>query len=94
LNAVAIILAVELAVGLLGSAAFVYRYWWRSDWRSTPVGRNLMARAALDALELALLFVLVVGARLWPWSFVILFGALDVVVLRRPWLLLRAQRGG
>lgn len=85
-------LAWELGVALAGSLTFIALYGWRSDWSATPVGRNLMAWAALSTLEVALLLAMALGVRVWPWLFAVLFGALDLVVLRRLWLLIQAQR--
>jgi len=81
---------VELALAMLGTAAFSIRFRWWSNWRN-PVGRALLAFTTV----LAVLMGLRLWSRLaWPLSdtfWAVGFAALDVVVAALLWRLLRAQ---
>lgn len=81
----------ELALATLGTLAFVVLYALRSSWATTPMGRHLMLFALVGLCELASLLALGLGVLVPAWLFALGFGALDVVVLQRLWLLWRAQ---
>lgn len=89
----AVILA-ELALALLAGLAFVVLYAARSPWRTTEMGRHLMAFMVITAIELGSLLALGLGWHVPLWLFALGFGALDVVVVQRLWLLVKAQRRG
>jgi hypothetical protein len=76
--------------GFLAMVAFIGLY-WRSDWRHTPVGRNLMALPAVLAALLGLWLVarLVGTLPMWLWLGGIL--ALDAVMWWRVVILWRLQ---
>lgn len=89
-------LAISIAVGLgaAGSLAFVVLYLRTRGWYRSPIGRNLMAMAAVLTALLLLVFVVrfipSLDVRRWLW-----FGglcALDAVLWWRVGLLLRLQR--
>jgi hypothetical protein len=83
---------VLVAAGFLGAVAFVVLYAWLArDWHHTPVGRNLMAMAAVLAglLGLSLVAFLV---RVWPVLWLGGMASLDAVLWWRVALLWRVQR--
>lgn len=84
--------AVEVAVMFAGSVLFAGLYAWRSPWEASPIGRHLMAFGLAGAFEALLFLLALLGVRVPVWLFAVAFGLLDVVVLQRLWLLLRAQR--
>lgn len=81
---------VLVAVGFLGAATFIGLY-LRSGWWDSPVGRNLMAMAAVLAglLGLTLLGFL---WRPWPWLWLGGMATLDLVLWWRVVILWRVQR--
>jgi uncharacterized membrane protein YfcA len=83
-------ITVAIGAGFLAMVAFIALY-WRSDWRRTPVGRNLMALpAVLGALLGLWLVARVVGdLPMWVWLGGIL--SLDAVMWWRVWILWRLQ---
>lgn len=83
-------ITVAIGAGFLAMVAFVGLY-WRSDWRHTSVGRNLMALpAVLGALLGAWLLARVAGPLpVWLWLAGIV--ALDGVMWWRVWILWRLQ---
>lgn len=86
------VILVELAVAVAAGIAFVALYAWKSRWTTTPMGRHMMAFAAVTTGEAASLLALGLGVRVPPWVFVIGFGLLDLLVIQRLVLLMRAQR--
>lgn len=86
------LIQVELAFAFLASAAFVVLYALGSPWRTSEMGRHLMAFMAVTVLELGSLLGLGLGWHVPLWLFATGFGALDAVVLQRLWLLVKAQR--
>lgn len=81
-----------IAAGFLAMVAFVGLY-ARSEWRHSPVGRNLMALPAVLGGLLGLwLLARLVHIPLAVWAGGI--GALDVVMWWRVWLLWRIQHHG
>lgn len=80
-----------LVVGLAGCLAFMGVYWWGSrGWHRTPVGRNLMAMAAVLAGMLGL-SLLGLAWTLPAWLFLGGMASLDAVMWWRVALLWRAQ---
>lgn len=88
-----VVILAELAIALAGGLAFVVLYAARSPWRDSPMGRHLMAFMAVTAVELGTLLALGLGVPVPAWLIAAGFGALDLVVLQRLWLLIKAQRG-
>lgn len=86
-----VVIGVELGLALLLAFAFVALY-WRSHWQSSPMGRHVMAFTAVTAAEALLLFLLLLGVPVPTAMFAVLFGAVDLVLGQRIWLLVRAQR--
>lgn len=86
-----VVIGVELVLALLLAVAFVGLY-WRSHWESSPMGRHVMAFTAVTAVEALLLLLLLFGVGVPVEMFVVLFGAVDLVLGQRIWLLVRAQR--
>lgn len=86
-----VLLTIELAVIVAGSVAFAGLYVWRSRWRTSPIGRHMLAFGLAGGFEGLLFLLAVLGVRVPVWMFVVSFGLLDVVVLQRLWLLWRAQ---
>lgn len=89
-------ITVAIAAGFLAMCAFVGLY-WRSDWRHTSVGRNLMALPAVLGALLGLWLVARIAGPLpvWLWLGGIL--ALDAVMWWRVvilWRLQHDQAGG
>lgn len=85
------IILVELGIAVVAGIAFVVLYAWKSRWSATPIGRHMMAFAVVTTGEAATLLALGLGVRVPPWVFAVGFGALDLVVIHRLVLLLRAQ---
>lgn len=84
--------AVLVAVGFLGALAFVALYAISSrDWHHSPVGRNLVAMAAVLAglLGLSLVTYLV---DVWPVLWLGGMASLDAVLWWRVAILWRMQR--
>lgn len=86
------LILVELAIAAAVGLAFVALYAWRSRWRDTTMGRHMMVMSALMAGEAGSLLALGLGAPIPLWVFAVGYGAMDVVVVQRLVLLLRAQR--
>lgn len=84
---------VEMALALIATVSFVVLYAVRSPWRRTAMGRHIMAFMVVMAAEIGSLLALGVW-RVPTWVYALVFGALDLVVLQRLWLLIRAQRDG
>jgi N-acetylglutamate synthase-like GNAT family acetyltransferase len=82
----------ELALALAAGLMFVALYALRSPWRTSEMGRHLMAFMVVTAAELGSLLALGLGWHVPLWLFAVGFGALDVVVVQRVWLLVKAQR--
>lgn len=82
-----------IAAGFGAMVAFVALYSWRSAWRSTPTGRNLMALPAVlgGLLGLWLLARVVGPLPMWVWLGGIM--SLDAVMWWRVWILWRLQHG-
>lgn len=88
----------ETMVGFVLTMMFVILYAVRSDWRATPVGRNVMA----FMVALMILLGMFVAGRIKDaaydsggmpiWAWVIAFGAFDVIILWRLLLLLAVQK--
>lgn len=81
----------ELAVAFLACTLFVVVYWRPTSWRETPAGRHLMAMAVVLALEVGTLLLLGLGIQVPLPVFVLVFGALDAVLIQRLVLLWRAR---
>lgn len=81
---------------VLGCAAllFALRYAAVEPWWSSALGRISMGTAVGVGLLMVLLFLLGVGfvAPLWTWAVVL--GFLDVVVVAQTYMLFRLQRAG
>ncbi len=86
------IILVELAVALTVTIAFLVLYAARSPWRTSQMGRHLFAFMLVLAGELGSLLALGLGFPVPLWLLMLGFGALDVVVVQRLWLLVKAQR--
>jgi hypothetical protein len=86
------VVAAELVVAVVAGVFFMVRYAVRSPWRSTPIGRHEMTLMAVIVVEALSLLWLALGVHVHPLVFVIGFGALDVVLIQRDVLLVRAQR--
>jgi hypothetical protein len=85
------LILLEILLALLGGLAFVVLYALRSPWRSSPMGRHVMAFMLVTVGELAALLALGLGLSVPLWLFAVGFAALDAVVLQRLVLLWRAQ---
>ena len=85
------LIGVELAVALALVVAFVGLY-WRSRWQDSPMGRHVMAFTSVTGAEVLLLLLLAFGIPVPVPLFAVLFGAVDLVLGQRIWLLVRAQR--
>lgn len=86
------VVIVELAVAALTLFVTIGLYGLRSDWRSTAVGRHVMAWMVVSFIEILSLCALPVW-RLPTWVYAIVFGLLEAVFLQRLWLIWRSQRG-
>lgn len=86
------VILVELAIALAVTVAFLVLYAARSPWRSSEMGLHLFAFMLVLAGELGSLLALGLGIPVPLWLLVLGFGALDVVVVQRLLLLLKAQR--
>lgn len=88
----------ETVIGFVLTLVFVILYMVRSNWRASPYGRNLMA---FMAALMVLLGMFVAGrvknafcdcGGMPIWSWVLVFGVFDVIILWRVLLLLAAQK--
>lgn len=70
--------------------AVLYR---RSNWRSSAIGRHLMAFSVLTGVECVALVFLGLGFPVPLWIFAIIFGALAIVAAQRLLLLMKVQNG-
>lgn len=86
------VILVELGVAVAGGLVFLVLYGLRSQWRQSPMGRHMMAFTAVMVGEVGALLALGLGLPVPLWVFVVVFGLLDLVVIQRLVLLLRAQR--
>lgn len=84
------VVIIELIVSALTLLVTIALYGMRSDWRSTAVGRHIMAWMVVSLVEILSLLVLPVW-RLPTWVYALVFGALEVVFLQRLWLIWRSQ---
>lgn len=87
-----LIILIELGIAAAAGGAFVALYAWRSRWRATPMGRHMMVVSAVMAGEAGSLFLLGIGVPVPLWLFAVGYGAMDILLLQRLLLLLRAQR--
>lgn len=85
-------ITVAIGAGFLAMVVFVGLY-WRSDWRHTSVGRNLMALPAVLGGLLGLLLVARVAGTLPMWLWLGGIVSLDAVMWWRVWILWRLQHG-
>jgi hypothetical protein len=81
----------ELVIAAVTLLVTIGLYGWRSDWRSTAVGRHIMVWLVVSLVEILSLLALPVW-RLPTWVYALVFGALEVVFLQRLWLIWRSQR--
>ncbi|HET9866435.1 MAG TPA: hypothetical protein VFQ06_04015 [Nitrospira sp.] len=90
---------VEAAVGFALSLVFVLLYAFRSNWRETAIGRNVMAFMAALMILLGMLLAGRIKNAVWDnggmpaWAWVIAFGAFDLIIAWRVALLVKAQKG-
>lgn len=84
-------LTAEFAAGAVITLTFVVLYAARSPWRSTAVGRNVMAVMLVLATFFVLLVVHRAVAPLPIWVWVAAMAVLDAVLLWRLLLLWQAQ---
>lgn len=91
-HAAVVIVLMEWALTIALTLAFCTRYAWRSDWRATPTGRNVMAFMGVHLVELVALLLIGVGVHVPAWFFPPIFGVGTLVVFHRLVLLVRAQR--
>lgn len=86
-----IAITAAVALGFAAMVAFVILYSWRSSWRSTAVGRNLMALPAVlgGLLGLWLVARIVGDLPMWLWLGGIV--SLDAVMWWRVIILWRVQ---
>ena len=88
----------ETVVGFVLTLVFVVLYAIRSNWRATPVGRNVMAFMVALMLLLGMFVAGRVKDALYDsggmpiWAWVIVFGVFDLIILWRVLLLLAAQK--
>jgi hypothetical protein len=82
----------EVGLGALGAAVFIVIYGIGSPWRTTPMGRHIMAFMLATAVEFVSLLFIGLGVPVPLWVFALVFAALDAVVFQRLWLLWLAQR--
>ncbi len=83
-------ITVAIAVGFLAMVVFVGLY-WRSSWRTTPLGQNLMALPAVLGGLLGLWLFARVAGPLPTWVWLGGIAALDAVMWWRVWILWRLQ---
>lgn len=86
------VVIVELIVAAVTLLVTIGLYGLRSDWRSTAVGRHIMAWMVVSLVEIVSLIALPVW-RLPTVVYAVVFGALELVFLQRLWLIWRTQRG-
>jgi hypothetical protein len=89
-DALLLLIAAELALGVLGGIWFIAAY-AKSAWGRTPAGRHMMAVAAVMAVEMGTLLLLMLHIRLPLWVFAVGYGVADAVVVHRLVLLHRAR---
>lgn len=88
----------ETVIGFMLTLIFVVLYAIRSNWRATPVGRNVMAFMVALMLLLGMFVAGRVKNALYDnggmpiWAWVIVFGVFDLIILWRVLLLLAAQK--
>lgn len=82
---------VELTIALFAGVTFIIFYAFGSEWRSTAMGRHVMAFVVATVAEIGGLLALGLGASIPLVVFVIIFGLIDLVMVQRLWLLLLAQ---
>lgn len=85
------LILLELAYAVAVITATIVLYGLRSPWRASPMGRHLMAFMVTTDAELASLLALGLGAPALALLFLVVFGAIDVVITQRLVLLIRAQ---
>lgn len=88
-----LVILAELSIALLLGVVTVALYGVRSPWQDSPMGRHLMAFILVTTADAGLLLLLGLGVHVPLWLFAFAFGALDLVVLQRLWLLIKVQRG-
>lgn len=92
LQVVSTILATSAAVA---TVLFVIGYAWRSPWRGNEVGKNTMTLMAVVAGILILtLYFRATRSVAPPWMGVMVWGALNVPLWWRTWILWKAQHRG
>lgn len=79
-----------IAAGFLAMVAFVVLY-WRSSWRNSPMGRNLMALPAVLGALLGLWLLARVTGPLPVWLWLGGIVSLDAVMWWRVWILWKVQ---
>lgn len=82
---------VELVIAFLAGVAFIIFYAVGSEWRSTAMGRHVMAFVVATVAEIGGLIALALGVSVPLVVWLIIFGLIDVVMVQRLLLLLRAQ---
>lgn len=85
------VVIIELIIAAVTLLVTIGLYGLRSDWRSTAVGRHIMAWMVVSLVEVLSLLALPVW-RLPTWVYALVFGALEAVFLQRLWLIWRSQR--
>lgn len=87
---------IALVIACLGALTFVVIYQLLADWRSSALGRNVMAFMGVCGI----LLLLAVLRNFVPWIDdhrdglrLVCFSAVSVIIWWRVWLLIRAQRG-
>lgn len=93
-----VVFLAETVIAFVLMLVFVVMYAARSDWRSNPVGRNVMAFMAALMIILGMFVAGRIknaiydsgGMPIWTW--VIAFGVFDLIILWRVLLLLAAQK--
>lgn len=87
------LLQIELGIALVAALLFVVLYVWRSRWRESPIGRHMAIFAVALAGTFASLLALSFGLPVPLWVFAVGFGLLDVLLVQRIVLLIKAQEG-
>jgi hypothetical protein len=86
---------IALLIAVVGAVAFVIAYHLLAEWRSSPLGRNIMALMAVAAVLLALGVVRAffpVIEKYIDWFRLFGYILIAYVVWRRFFLLLQAQK--
>lgn len=86
-----IVIGAELMLTLLATAAFVIGYAALSDWARSPLGRHLMAFAAVGMLDYAALLCVAFGVPLPLWTYVVAYGLTAAVAVQRLWIFVLVQ---